>query len=107
MNAFNITKYLVDSKKWQDELEVVKNQNLPNHGLLTVDTIFNKELDYQLYKKLVDFFGFDDNYSQAAEIHKLYYQARQRSARDFYNCFTSAEVTSFLNSMKKLGFDNE
>jgi hypothetical protein len=85
---------------WQNTINSISN--FPNKKVIASDPVFHSILDYSFYKEIVDFFGFDDNYQIAQEVHSMYYACRQRSARDFYQYFTSQDFYNWLERIKLL-----
>ena len=67
------------------------------------DCIYDPVLNYEWYKSIVDFFGFDDNYEYAKQVHEIYYQLRKKSARDFCEYFSSDEFQKYKQMMYEFG----
>ena len=51
------------------------------------------------------FFGFENLYDYAAQVHQAYYNCRVRSAQDFCEYFTGAEFRSYLGQLQKLSIN--
>jgi hypothetical protein len=82
-------------------LEIQKQQN-PNFKFLQCDTIFDPQLDLNLYQQLVDFFKFGNYYEQAARVHRAYTECRNRSVTDFIEYFNSDEFKQFQQDLLKI-----
>jgi len=89
---------------WLDEFKFLQNRihEFPNKKILMAEKLYEKKLDYFLYKETIDFFEFTDLYEDATVVHDLYYQCRIRSAKDFYNYFTGPEFKEYLEIFKDL-----
>lgn len=106
MNGLKPIRLTESINDWNGTLDKIIQQNdNPNWLVLDSDCIYNKQLDYDFYKTIVDFYGLSDNYADAVQIHELYYQAKIKSARDFYEFFTSNEFAYYLEYTKI--FSNE
>ena len=89
-------------KKWLLEYEFVKQriQEFSNKKIIKVDSLFNPELNYDLYKELINFYNFSDNYQVAADVHQIYNKCRIESGKKFYEFFTSNEFSNILDEFK-------
>jgi hypothetical protein len=91
MNNSTLDLFVEDCQRWQHNLYYTRlyneSYNMPNKKILYADTLFESELDYTWYKKLIDWAGYSDCYEQAAQIHRFHFQARLRAARDFVDYF--------------------
>jgi hypothetical protein len=101
-----VRKYEQD---WANEFKLIENriQEFPNKKIIYIDSLYDKVLKYELYKEVIDFFGFDDNFELAKQVHECYYQCRVKSARDFYEYFVKGEeFKKYLEYVKTLGYSN-
>lgn len=87
---------------WDQEYQTLANRidHLSNKKIVEADSLFDSELNQDFYNLVVDFFGFQRNHSQAQYVHQLYYQCRERAARDFVNYVESAEWQTYVKTMK-------
>ena len=92
-------------KNWFNECKFIKTRinNFPNRKVMLTDQLFQPILPYEWYKEVIDFFGFSDNYQLAQRVHTMHYQARKKSAQDFYQYFTSDHFLNFLNETRIIG----
>ena len=103
LNCLTPDEYKLKLSIWFKEFNFLKNriQEFEYKKILSMDVMYdNPELDYDFYKEIIDFFGFDNNYNSAKVVHNLYHQCRMRSANDFYNYFTGDEFYAYLDFMK-------
>jgi len=105
LNSATPEQFKKSLQNWQDEFKFLQNRihEFPNKKILMAEKLYEKKLDYFLYKEIVDFFGFHDRYEDAKVVHDLYYQCRVRSAKDFYNYFTGSEFKEYLGILKDFG----
>ena len=68
--------------------------------------MFEKTLSQSFYQEIIDFYGFDNNYSAANEVHRLYFETRKKSAKDFYDYFTSENFKDMLNQIYNISQEN-
>lgn len=102
MNNLTPDEFIKKIRTWKRESEVFEScsTQFPNKKLVTIDSLYGPELSYTLYKEIVDFFGFSDNFEVARQVHAMHYQCRKQSAKDFYDYFTSNEFMKILNDLK-------
>ena len=95
---------LQQMQDWCCEFEFVKKNlhRFPNKKIINIDTVFDRKLSKQLYQDIIEFYGFDDNYQTACQVHNMYYCSRQKSARDFYNYFTSENFDNLMDLVYKI-----
>ena len=72
-----------------------------NMKIFYVDSLYEKNLNYDLYKNIINFLGFDDNYELANQIQNRYYNIRKKSAAEFYSFFTSTQFNDLLLYLQK------
>lgn len=102
MNGYTACELRQSILLWQQELDLIEQANLPNVKILMSDTVHQDYLDPTWYQELVAWFGCDNHYEHAAQIHQLYHQCRRKSAGDFYDYFTGKEFCQHLDFMKQL-----
>lgn len=81
------------------DLQNIKAENHKQFEFLFADCVFDAELNQTFYQQLTEFFGFDQCYEQAAQVHRAYTQCRQRSARDFVNYFNSKQFELYCQRL--------
>jgi hypothetical protein len=91
--------------EWNNELDVMieNHKKLDNWMIIDPNLLDSEILDYSMYKSIVDFFGFKDNYTESNLIHSQYYRLRQKSAREFCQYITSNEFENYVNFLKNFG----
>ena len=62
--------------------EELAGQHPDNIMMLDTDILFNPILDRDWYKKLITWFGLNDNYETAQIMHGLWYEGHKRSERE-------------------------
>lgn len=51
--------------------------------VMSSDVLYSANLDSGFYHSLVDWFGLEDNYSEASVIHRHWFEAHQRAEKEF------------------------
>lgn len=59
------------------------NQHSIDHMIIDAGVLFNRILDYDFYKSIIDFFDLTDNYYSAKQIHEAWYDGQKRSEEEF------------------------
>jgi hypothetical protein len=49
---------------------------------LDVDSLYNEQLDRELYQQLINFFELDDNYEVANQVHKVWYNLHRKAEKE-------------------------
>jgi len=93
-------RYLI--KEWHENIQNYCFDGITRKAIIS-DCIYDPVLNYEWYKSIVDFFGFDDNYEYAKQVHEIYYQLRKKSARDFCEYFSSDEFQKYKQMMYEFG----
>jgi len=90
---------------WSNEFEFLTKRinEFPNKKIIKCDRLFDPALDYDFYKEVVDFFGFDDNYHDAVQVHNMYHQCRVQSVEKFVKFFKSNGFAQILDSYQTHG----
>ncbi len=105
LNNHTLDLFVADSQQWQHNLYYPKvcneSYNMPNKKILYADSLFEPELDYNWYKKLIDWAGYSDCYEQAAQIHGFHFQARLRAIQDFVEYFKGDHFRGTLEYYQK------
>lgn len=53
--------------------------------VLSSNVLYNSILDLNFYKKLVEFFGLNDDYELAAKLHSIWYHLHKSAEKSFVN----------------------
>jgi hypothetical protein len=104
LNSLTPEEIKKNSSSWSQEFTFLQRRinEFSNKKIIKADKLYEKNLDYHLYKEIVDFFVLDDLYEHALVVHDWYYQCRIKSAKDFYDYFTGSEFKNYLNIMKEI-----
>ena len=62
---------------------------------------FEKVSRQKTDQEVIDFFQLEDCFNEAKEIHRMYYNARKKSAIDFCNYFASNEFQYYITTLQK------
>jgi hypothetical protein len=106
LNCLTPAQFKTQLNVWIDKFNFIKNKinEFDNKKFISIDVMYNnQELDYDFYKEIVDFFGFDDLYGSAKIVHDWYRQRKIQSAQEFYNYFVGDEFQEYLNVMHMFG----
>ena len=102
LNGNSIDRFLYfNSTRWNEHIENFSNNLDENMKIFYVDSLYEKNLNYDLYKNIINFLGFDDNYELANQIQNRYYNIRKKSAAEFYSFFTSTQFNDLLLYLQK------
>lgn len=102
-NSLSPRVFKKESKKWNIDNLYAKHESVINKDkllYLKADFIFDKNLDYNAYKQIIDFFELNDHYEDACRIQEMYYNCRINAAHEFAEFFTSKEFNDYVDLMK-------
>ena len=70
---------------WANEFKSLESRinEFDNKKICTCDPLFLPTLSKEFYIEVINFYGFDDNYEAAQQVHQWYYACRIKSVRDF------------------------
>jgi hypothetical protein len=95
LNHSNISGF-IENCKFQLGLidNFVRNDN---EEVLLIDSkqLYKKELDYNLYKTLVDFYQIEDSYKFAKEIHESWFNLQEKSLNDVLDILDTLSIDNF------------
>jgi len=83
--------------KWQDFIQTIKKSN--DRKIIDSDFLHDPILSRPMYQKIINFYGFDDNYESANKVHQLHYFCHQRSLKDFCNYISSIEFSNYCDNL--------
>ena len=65
----------------EENLAYIQNHNI---SYINIDSsvLLAEELNYEFYKKIIEFFNLTDNYTHAAKIHAVWYQLHKNAEQD-------------------------
>jgi len=108
MNSTTPCQSIKKTHNWNSELDVMIDNHKKLDNWLVIDPkLFEKKLDQDRYKTIINFLGFDNHYDQAALVHSWYCASREKSARDFYKYFTSTEFNGYMEFLKNIAWPND
>lgn len=103
LNCMTPKDFVTTLKGWSHQGIRTRTDQYANKKVIACEPMFQPTLSPEWYQEVVEFFGFSNNYSLAQEVHHLHYECRMKSARDFYEFFTSAEYADWMSAIKLLG----
>lgn len=107
LNCMTPKDFVMTLKGWSTQGIKSRIAQYENKKVISCEPMFQPVLSPDWYVEVVEFFGFSNNYFLAQEVHKLHYNCRMKSARDFYDFFTSPEYADWMTEIKLLGYGKE
>jgi hypothetical protein len=100
---------LAQNLAYVNEFEFIKKRisEFPHKKIIKCDVLFEPVLPADFYQELVDFYDLVPDYDAVNQVQKLYWNARQKSLKDFYDHFTSLDFANTLQSIKASIVDNK
>lgn len=88
--------------EWQNELAILEKRNFDQCLILPGEPLHQDILDRIFYTKICNWFGLEDLYPEASEIHGWWVYLRKKSAGEFVDWFNGKEFQNYLEKMKNL-----
>ena len=85
LNNSSATNFLRGTARENSLTKTVSADHPTNVLLLDSELLYNSVLDKDLYSQIVDWFGLENNYSTAQQIHKKWFDLHQKAERELLN----------------------
>ena len=96
LNAHTPEYFQEMNQAWVNEFEVLELRihEFDNKKICDCDPLFSPTLSKEFYTDVINFYGFDDNYDSAQQVHQWYHACRVKSVKDFCEYIASNSFKS-------------
>ena len=84
LNYMPVDRFVNDAEEFRNYYKTMQDSEYVR--ILKTEILWQPILDRSVYSKIIKWFGLDDNYELASQVHGLWYEAHKRAEKEFLTC---------------------